>query len=248
MSKTRVESPTGYYHVIQRGTGKQMLFEDQSDYLRYLNRLVEYGKDEEFELAAYCLMPNHTHLLIRSNSEALGKVFHRFGTSYSRYFNAKYQHAGHVFQGRYLSEPITDEGYLRACVRYIHNNPVKAGYCKRDEYQWSSYNEFIQGSGIAETAGLLAALGGVDAFVHLCESVGNDSEDFLDYGNFELRSASGLDVIRRELGGECKSGLVVKGLDRQTRNKILVELKGCGLSNKQIELLTGVSKSIVKRA
>lgn len=248
MGKPRVDSPTGYYHVIQRGTGKQILFEDQRDYIRYLDKLVKCRDELDFVIGAYCLMANHTHMLLRGDSAVLAKLFLRLGTSYSRYYNTKYEHVGHVFQGRYLSEPIIDEAYLRACIRYIHNNPVKAGYGKRDEYQWSSYNEFINGDGITNVSDILDILGGVDAFRELCASKDNELDDeFLDYNRIARRHDKGLRIIRQELGYDCKNGLVVQSLDKSTRNRIILQLKMSGLSQKNIELLTGVSRSIVRR-
>lgn len=150
----RTESSKGYYHVMQRGTGKQTIFESNNDYMFFLKK-VEHAKESyNFDLIAYCLMHNHTHLLIRTDTvEELSQIMHSIGTGYARYFNSKYDHVGYVFQDRFLSEPIESERYLLACVRYIHNNPVKAKISTRGDYQWSSYNEYLSGPGIKSPAG-----------------------------------------------------------------------------------------------
>ena len=126
-----------------------------------------------------------------------------------------------------------------------YNNPVKAGLGKRKDYQWSSYNEYIYGGEIADTSKVLDVIGGVEPFITLCESAGQDK--FLDYNSLEEKTIVGMEIIRKELGEECKSGLVVKSLDIPKRNEIIIKLKQNGLSHKQIEILTGVSKSIISR-
>lgn len=93
--RPREESETGYYHVMQRGAGKQILFEDDTDYQRYLDKLLECKNEIGFLLPAYCLMNNHVHLLIRTTQlRDLSKAMSRIGTSYAAYYNNRYQHVG----------------------------------------------------------------------------------------------------------------------------------------------------------
>ena len=131
--RAREISPTGYYHVIQRGVGKQILFEDEKDYKRYLRKLRESKEQYQVSVVAYCLMSNHVHLLLHSEDiAAISRMMRVLGASYASFYNIKYDHTGHVFQDRYLSNPIRDEEHLLTCIRYIHNNPVRAGIDTRE--------------------------------------------------------------------------------------------------------------------
>jgi hypothetical protein len=88
-------------------------------------------------------MPNHVHLLIREKDDSLATVMKSIGVGYAWHYNKKYQHLGPVFQDRFRSEPVNDENYFMLLLRYIHQNPVKAGLVKVvDEYTWSSWREY----------------------------------------------------------------------------------------------------------
>lgn len=242
----RIESPTGYYHIMQRGVGKQILFEDSNDYLRYIEKLRDCKEELGFELAAYCLMNNHVHLLIRSSNVAvMSKLMLKIGTSYAAYYNIKYDHVGTVFQSRYLSEPITDEKYLRDCTSYIHNNPVKAGISAIDRYVWSSYSDYLGNHGLADTKSVLDSFGSLDAFKEYHNR--NCEHEYLECETDLATCDKGLEIIRKHYGTEFENTLIVKQLCKSERNQIIHEMKKAGLSLKRIELLTGVSKDIVRR-
>lgn len=85
-------------------------------------------------------MGNHVHLLLREGKEPLSQIFKRLGVRYVYWYNWKYKRTGHLFQDRFKSEPVEDDTYFLAVLRYIYQNPVKAGLCEKpEEYQWSSY-------------------------------------------------------------------------------------------------------------
>lgn len=90
-------------------------------------------------------MDNHVHILIREGKEPLSKVMKRIGVSYVYWYNWKYERNGHLFQDRYKSEPVEDDKYLLTVIRYIHQNPLKAGIVDSiDQYQWSSHHEYTK--------------------------------------------------------------------------------------------------------
>ena len=133
-----------FYHVICRGQRKNPLFfsdDDKDQYIRYLNEVSEL---HDCEVHAYCLMRNHVHLLIKRNKHLLSSFMHRLNTNFALYFNKKYGTVGHVLQGRYKALIVLDESYLMLLVDYIHENPVKAGYCvKQEEYKYSSAASYL---------------------------------------------------------------------------------------------------------
>lgn len=242
----RRESPTGVYHVMQRGVGKQIIFEDDQDRHVYLNKIKEIRMHVKFELLAYCLMDNHVHLLIRTeNVGDVSKIMHRAGTGYALYYNSKYERSGHVFQGRYNCEIVTDQRYLFACVRYIHNNPIVAGICAREKYSWSSYNDYVMEQGITDRDFFMSVIGGVDEFLQF--SAVKDETKIMDCHDVLRTHSDGLQVIRDALGVECRDGSVVNLLSRKERDRIIAELKKAGFSVREIERLTGISKSIIYR-
>jgi len=140
----RKRSNSGYYHVMLRGNAKENIFHDEQDKLRFIEILKTKKQGERFYLHAFCLMDNHLHLMISEGIENLSKIMKRINVSYVFYFNQKYKRVGHLFQDRFKSENVEQEKYLLALVRYIHQNPLKAGLVKRiSEYKWSSYNSYL---------------------------------------------------------------------------------------------------------
>lgn len=135
-------APDTYYHTYSRGANKQNIFLDEQDYAVFLSYLQRYLSPSlnkknnrqaaksfanDLSLLCYCLMPNHIHLLIyqHNDSRALPSMLQRIFTSYSMYFNKKYDRVGPLFQGRYLASRIDNDAYLHHVSRYIHRNPAR---------------------------------------------------------------------------------------------------------------------------
>ena len=111
-------SSSGYMHIITRGIGRQLLFEEDQDYLHYLAVLEKYSLETAVYICAYCLMENHVHLLVHGESEQIILFMKKLGVNYAGWFNWKYERTGHLFQDRYKSEPVEDDGYLLTVFRY----------------------------------------------------------------------------------------------------------------------------------
>lgn len=242
--RARMTSASGYYHVINRGIGKQILFEESEDYQRFLETLKRYAEEEKFEVICYCLMENHFHLLIHTEN-GLDRIMKRISCSYAYYYNEKYGRNGHLFQERYRSETIEDDKRLLAAVRYIHNNPQKAGICRREEYAWSSWREYADRPTIVVPDLVFGITGSKEQF--LTFSTGADSEQFLDdEQRTRISDADGLEIIKKEL--KLKSGTQLQKMDREKRDTALRLLKEKGLSVRQIERLTGINRGVVLKA
>jgi REP element-mobilizing transposase RayT len=99
--KPRIEITGGLYHVITRGNNRRRIFRSQDDYLKFLAFLESQKAKRPFYLYAYCLMPNHVHLLAEMQDDPMSRVMHGLLTAYSQYHNRKYKKIGHLFQGRY---------------------------------------------------------------------------------------------------------------------------------------------------
>jgi putative transposase len=121
------------------------LFVSEADALAYLGLLDFVTRDvADWSILAYCLMPNHVHLVVDAEIAELGLAMHRINGLYAQRFNREHGFVGHVFQGRYWTKPIQDEAHLPGSLRYVVMNPVRAGLCARpDNWRWSSYRATI---------------------------------------------------------------------------------------------------------
>ncbi|TXC85949.1 transposase [Metabacillus litoralis] len=132
------------YHTFSRGNRRGDLFLDDADRQKYFSLLLETRKLYPYTLHSYCLMTNHTHLLIETDQHHIGLIMKNINFRYAIYFNKKYNLEGHVFQGRYGSALIESAAKFLNTTRYIHLNPVEANITKNPEdYKWSSYNSYI---------------------------------------------------------------------------------------------------------
>ncbi|MEW6356217.1 MAG: transposase [Planctomycetota bacterium] len=143
----RVSFAGAMYHVTTRGNNRQKVFLDDDDFDHFRQLLRRYRTRHAFNLHAYCLMPNHVHLLLETTTAAsISQIMHDLNLAYAKFFNAKYDRTGHVWQGRFHSKIIDSERYFLDAMRYMDLNPVRAEIAKRpDEYEWASYRRYARG-------------------------------------------------------------------------------------------------------
>ena len=160
--------PGKYYHIYNRGTNGEVLFKHQKYYSEFLQLYSKYIIPVADTLA-FCLMQNHFHFLVRTKDENdiltfeelnmfeksmsgdhsskkpnPSRQFSHLFNSYSKIINEAYQRTGSLFEHPFERRLIDNEDYLKTCIVYIHNNPVKHGVVKSvEEYKWSSYNNLI---------------------------------------------------------------------------------------------------------
>ena len=132
---------TPFFHIITQGIEKRFIFEKPEDIKYYIKIMYKIKEEHNINIIAYCIMNNHTHMLVETQViEQLSKYMQRINTTYGKYYNKKYNRVGYVFRDRYKAEGIYSEKHLYNCIKYIHNNPVKAGICnKAEEYPYSNY-------------------------------------------------------------------------------------------------------------
>lgn len=138
--QVRIEYPGALYHVTSRGNRREIIFHDDVDRRVWLDLLGETCRIYRFTVYAYCQMGNHFHLLVRTNEGKLARGMRHLNGEYSRLFNLRHSHVGHLFQSRYHAIVCQDESYLFELARYIVLNPVRASLVSYpEEWQWSSY-------------------------------------------------------------------------------------------------------------
>jgi REP element-mobilizing transposase RayT len=142
--KPRIEFCGALYHVIARGNQRRRIFLGPDDYEDYLSRMWSYHKKFGFILYAYCLMPNHVHLLVEMGDVLLSKIMQAIQFSYTQSFNRRHRKVGHLFQGRYKAILCQKDEYLLELIRYIHLNPVRAKLVNNPKsYRWSSHRAIL---------------------------------------------------------------------------------------------------------
>jgi len=133
----------GVYHILNRGNGQQRVFHKDADYLAFTALLGEMRERYSVDLLAYCLMPNHFHLMLKVRAgEDLSRGMQWFMTTHVRRHHQHYRSSGHLWQGRYKSFGIEDDDHLLTVVRYVEGNPVRAGLViSAIDWNWSSHRE-----------------------------------------------------------------------------------------------------------
>ena len=257
----REESGTGIYHVMLRGINRQDIFEEAEDYMRMLSCLqlmLEQYDDLGNRLPplctfyAYCLMSNHVHLLLRVNQEDIGSTIKHLAVMYAMYYNQKYSRDGHLFRERFKSEPVNDMAYFVTLLRYIHQNPVKAGMVSEvKDYEFSSWGEYMDKNStlfpLCDTHTVLNRV----SFDELNELVNEPLSD--EVACLDIEDASKgrpsddqvMMLIKEKTGATNSSAF--QQLPADIKKSVLIELKGKRASLRQLERLTGISKSMIYR-
>lgn len=138
-------SESNYKHIIVQGINKEYIFNKNFYIKKYKEIMAEKLEQSQIDILSYCIMTNHAHFLMHSlKNESFSKYMQKVNTAYSNFYNKVNDRVGYVFRDRYYSQDILSEKQLYNCLRYIHNNPVKANISKTmDSYEFSSYNEFF---------------------------------------------------------------------------------------------------------
>ena len=134
------------FHVMAQGINRENIFQSNNEKEKYLNILKENLDKVDVKVISYCIMSNHVHLLLFSNNPSnVANLMSKLNTKYAIYYNKINSRCGYVFRNRYRAEEIITDNYFMNCIRYIHNNPVKAGICaKKELYNYSSVSEYVK--------------------------------------------------------------------------------------------------------
>lgn len=240
----RLKSGSGIYHIMLRGINRQQIFEDEEDRAHFLETLENYKDQCGYTIYAYCLMGNHIHILLKESKEDVTLIFKRIAGSYVYWYNRKYHRCGHLFQDRFKSEPVEDDGYFLTVLRYIHQNPVKARLCKRaEDYTYSSMHEYLTFPFLTDTEFALSMLSKEQFIDYHQEENDDQCLEINDYFRFTDEEAKAL--IAKI--AKCKNIAESQLLDTEVRNACIHKFRDKGLSIRQISRLTRISRKIIER-
>lgn len=245
---------------MMRGINHQNIFEDAEDNYQFINTLdrmrVRYDDDgnpcgNNCTYYAYCLMNNHFHLLIREREESVGETVKRIASSYVYYYNRKYLRDGHLFKERFRSEPVNDMAYFVTLLRYIHQNPVKAGIVEHvKDYEYSSWGEY---DGTVEPVFQLCDTGTVLRRVPFDDLEAMVNEPLADEVNcLDMDDPSRSRPSDDQVGAYIKDKTGVTNssafqrLNDDIRRAVLKELKEIGASHRQLARLTGIGRGVIQ--
>lgn len=248
--QARVMSETGYYHIIMRGINKSRIFEKKDAKAYFLKTLEKIELEGLLAVAAWCIMDNHVHLVVKAEPEDLAIAFKRINIKYAMYYNKSNERVGHVFQDRFKSETVTSDAHLINVVRYVHNNPVKAKMVDTlNDYEWSSYKLYLfnpHTAGMKLTWELFQQDVARFKSFHLIE----DHQEYLeikeDQQKFRVSQAEAdIQEICRANGIEDEKMLP----DHPEVMREIVEMlmDGSALSGRQIAGLLGIAESRLRR-
>ena len=208
------------YHVTQRGNYQQTVFESEADYRQYLAWLKEYSEKYSLDIWSYCLMSNHVHFVcVPRNDNSLARTLNTLHMRYSQYYNRKKGITGHLWQGRYYSS-ILDDMHLYAAVRYVENNPVRAGIVQEPEgYAWSS----TRGHCGIVSDGILSGT------CHLCDEIDDWPRYLRDDESAEVIERLKVNVIS---GRPCGDESFRKSVETVVGRSLVVRPRGRPRANK----------------
>lgn len=246
----RRKSSNGIYHIMFRGINRQTIFEDDQDKQRLLETLKRYQTLSQFKLYGYCVMDNHFHLLLKEIAEPISLTMKRIGVSYVYWYNNKYSRSGHLFQDRFRSEPVETERYFKTVLRYIHQNPLKANLVKNIfECQWTSLKEYLGPSSMIDVDFVLDLFSPnrTKAIQIFTEYMQENNEDKCLGESLTVRTSD--NEVRKHLNqlGIPHSGSLQQ-MEKSQRNNVILQMKQIeGISIRQLERITGISKSVIQR-
>ena len=242
--KPRLEVEGGLYHLITRGNNRRRIFGDEDDYKKMLKLIGDTKRKLPFYFYSYCLMPNHIHLLVERQQDAISRVMHRVLTAYSRYYNRKSGRVGHLFQKRYKAILCQSDQYLAELVRYIHLNPVRAKMVSNPAaFRYSSHRAYLgmDELWLADVDPVLRYFGATkklarerfEMFVNAGLKVGR-REEF--YGGEEGRILGAEEFVEamKKRVGEVGNAKVKKGTARELHGLIVAVAEATRLKREEI--------------
>ena len=228
------------YHIIIKGIDSQDIFYDDQDRRVFLKKLLLTKEEYDNHICAYCLMDNHIHLVIRIEKEFLSKAMQTLMIKYVRYFNKKYERTGTLVQNRFKSKNIENLDYFFRVCRYVHRNPENAWMAKTEDYEWSSYQEYLKEGKIVDKEILL-------------HYFNDDINEFIKYTaeDENINETAEFEILGKLKDDEVL-GIIMEKFEFKDVNEVQKFFKNCKKNEleryiKKIKKIKGTTKTQVAR-
>lgn len=231
-NRERTRCLSGIYHIVVRGVNRQIIFECDDDFRRFIEVLEKNIKLAGATLFAYCLMNNHVHILLKEGEDTISEMMQRIEVAYVKYFNKKYERVGTLFQGRFCSRPVEDEKYFARVRRYIELNPAKAGLTSAHGYQWL----WTSGARDNEPG---------DCDFSASEEAEFEMEHWAPDGTKLINDFDALKLMEK-ITGFAEAG-IIQTLPHAQRDKAVKAMLAAKLSASQISRISGVNRTMIYR-
>ena len=240
----RVISESGVYHILFRGVNQQNIFEEASDFEKLKDTISFVKQEMDFEIYAYCFMSNHVHLVLKEkNIGDISLIMKRVLTKYARWYNIKYGRSGALIANRYKSVPVEVDEYFLQLIRYVHQNPIKAGIADElGAYPYSSYMEYVNDAELTDTTFLFEMIS-KNAFIDYHKEVDN-----FEFRVTDSKRKTDEDVLmflkKHYQIDDAKS---ISKLSKSERDRVLAEMKK-KFPVRQLQRITGISRGVITKA
>ena len=237
-------SQSGVYHILFRGVNQQNIFEEASDFEKLKETIAIVKQDLHFEIYAYCFMSNHVHIVLKEKTLGdISLIMKRILTKYARWYNIKYGRIGALISNRYKSVPVEIDEYFLHLIRYVHQNPIKAGIIdKIENYPYSSFKEYINKAELTDTNFLLKMIS-IEAFIDYHKEI-----EIMKFRVTDSKRKTDEDVLMfLKKNYNIDNPKSISKFSKIERNKILAELKK-EFSVRHLQRITGISRGVITNA
>lgn len=242
---------TGFYHVRARGTGKQLIFENDADRWEFLELMRECCRDTRVTIVAWCLMGGHVDLVLLDYEDEMSAAMQRLLLTYARRFNKRTGRAGCLFRERFERRSLDTDWQVMEAIRSVHAGPQEAGIALIERYPWSSFAEYLRAydndmtRGFSYPSCVLELFGSAEGFIAYSLSTSDGGEPAMpDMEETEWERHAFAEKLAKGLGVPLRG---VKAAPPAQRNIVILGLHDAGFTVRQIERYTGIGKSTVSR-
>lgn len=240
----RTISESGVYHILFRGVNQQNIFEEAADFEKLKETIATVKQDLCFEIYAYCFMSNHVHIVLKEkNIGDISLIMKRILTKYARWYNIKYGRSGALIANRYKSVPVEINEYFLHLIRYIHQNPIKAGIAERcEDYIHSSFIEYLNEKELVE-ADFLLQMTSLKEFVAFHQEIGT-----MNFRVTDSKKKTDDEVLMFLMKNyKIDNPKNISKFSKADRDKILAVLKN-EFPIRQLQRITGISRGVITKA
>ena len=253
--KPRVRARSGVYHVLMQGVRHRDIFIDDEDYRTFIEilerlRTSKDGEERYFTVYAYCLLPNHFHLMLKEEADTVSVTMGRIAAAYAHYFNDKYDRDGAMYRARFVSEPVENEERWNTVLRHISQAPERMKVWDAEHYPYSSWHEYVGQESdlprICEIPANYERMPQEDMMRMLLTPVPKGAACIGPITDDMRRPKDDQVLVMLYDMTKTASMMEFLGLPKVDQLKTLGDLRKKGASIRQLEKLTGIGRGVIQ--